>query len=351
MRALATTLVLVATTAAAAPPGDAGVDTSPAPALAAPAAAAPVAAPAQPAPAPGATAERPPASVVPTQAVIDRLGQGDRLLLEGDRRGALFAYQDAVYAQPGYAPARVRLGRAYLALRYPDFAIAQAEEALAVDPASAEARKLLEEARAAPPRPTVAAPAAAPAGARVFKLSPEPEGEPVRIPAAATAGGAAGSAGIAAPVPVAGGAAAPAAGAAAVAGAAAAGPPSAAQKQAAAQHYRTALGFLQRRDWTSAVAALSDAILADPTLAVAYSARGSAQFGLRKYRDAAEDYSAAMRLNPRLGTPVYGLAECYRVLGDGKRAAELYERYAHSGAADVRDDLRALATRRAQELR
>lgn len=329
MRALATTLVLVATTAAAAPPGDAGVDTSPAPALAAPAAAAPVAAPAQPAPAPGATAERPPASVVPTQAVIDRLGQGDRLLLEGDRRGALFAYQDAVYAQPGYAPARVRLGRAYLALRYPDFAIAQAEEALAVDPASAEARKLLEEARAAPPRPKLGAavapsapaasltPASAPPGGRVFKLTPDGGAAPVA----------------AAPAP------------------AADAPVSASQRQLGAQHYRAALAYLQHREWASAVAALSDAILADPTLAVAYSARGSAQFGLGKYREASEDYAAAMRLDPGLATPVYGLAECYRVLGDGKKAAELYDRYAASGSADVRADLRALARKRADDLR
>jgi Tfp pilus assembly protein PilF len=144
---------------------------------------------------------------------------------------------------------------------------------------------------------------------------------------------------------------APAAGGTADAPAAAPAPDATAQKQVAAQHYRTALGFLQQRDWAKAVAALSDAILADPTLAVAYSARGSAQFGLGKYRDAAEDYGAAVRLDPRLGTPVYGLAECHRVLGDGKRAAEMYERYARSTAADVREDLRSIAARRAQELR
>jgi tetratricopeptide (TPR) repeat protein len=123
------------------------------------------------------------------------------------------------------------------------------------------------------------------------------------------------------------------------------------QPQVAAQRYRAALGLLEARDWAKAVAALSDAILADPTLAVAYSARGSAQFGLGKYRDAAEDYVAAIRLDARLGTPIYGLAECYRVLGDGKKAAEMYERYAGSAAADVREDLRALAMKRARELR
>ncbi len=124
-----------------------------------------------------------------------------------------------------------------------------------------------------------------------------------------------------------------------------------AQAQAAATHYRTALGQLQNREWSKAVAELSDAILANPKLAVAYSARGSAQFGLGKYREAAEDYRIATQLDPKLGTPVYGLAECYRVLGDGKKAAEMYDRYARSSAPDVRDDLRALAAKRADELR
>lgn len=330
MRALATALVLVATSASAAPPGEpaaaeaAAID--PSPSATAPTAA-PVTAASPAAPASSAAPAR--AAVVPAQPVIDRLGEGDRLLLAGDARGALFAYQDAVYAQPTYAPARVRLGRAYLALRYPDLAIEQAEAALAEDPDSAEASKLLEEARAAPPRPKLGAavapsapaasltPASAPPGGRVFKLTPDGGAAPVA----------------AAPAP------------------AADAPVSASQRQLGAQHYRAALAYLQHREWASAVAALSDAILADPTLAVAYSARGSAQFGLGKYREASEDYAAAMRLDPGLATPVYGLAECYRVLGDGKKAAELYDRYAASGSADVRADLRALARKRADDLR
>lgn len=378
MRALATWLVLVVTSASAAPAQAQGAgEAATAPADLATTTAAP-AAPAADVDAP--TARR---AVVPLQAVVDKVGQGDRLSLAGDHRGALFAYQDAVYLQPAYAPARVRLGRAYLALRYPEQAIAQAEAALADDPDSAEARTLLDEARAAPARPkagapvapaapapaapTPAAPAPVKPGGRVFKLTQEGEPAPARpaagSPAGSTgasavpraAGGAAGAAatgGVAAPVAIAEVGAAAAGGArAAPADAEAAEPPSAAQKQVAALHYRTALGFLQNRDWAKAVAALSDAILADPTLAVAYSARGSAQYGLGKYRDAAEDYTAAIRLDGKLGTPIYGLAECYRVLGDGKRAAEMYERYAQSTASDVRDDLRAIAAKRAKELR
>jgi hypothetical protein len=98
-------------------------------------------------------------------AVVAKLDEGDRAFAAGDYRGALFAYQDAVYLQPVSAVARVRLGRAYLALRYPEQAQAQAEQALAVDPASADARRLAEDCgRAPPPRPVVpAAPPATPA--------------------------------------------------------------------------------------------------------------------------------------------------------------------------------------------
>jgi tetratricopeptide (TPR) repeat protein len=114
-------------------------------------------------------AARPP--VVPTAALLEKLGKGDRLFLAGDHRNALFAYQDAVYLQPGYAPARVRLGRAYLALRYPEQAAAQAQAALAADPGNAEASELLASATAAPARPAAPdAPAAG--GGHVFRLVP-----------------------------------------------------------------------------------------------------------------------------------------------------------------------------------
>jgi tetratricopeptide (TPR) repeat protein len=266
--------------------------------------------------------------------------------------------------------------------------MAQAEAALAEDPDDGEARKLLEDARAAPPRPKpdAAAPVAAgaaaapaPSGAaagarpppRVYKLSAEGDGQAAKPSAPTARAGGAGAAGgassaTAAPAAEVAAGAAGSAGAAAITAAPVAvaapvpvvaprgdepAPAPAAQKKVAAQHYRTALGFLQSRDWAKAVAALSDAILADPTLAVAYSARGSAQYGLGKYRDAADDYSAAIRLDPKLATPVYGLAECYRVLGEGKKAADMYEQYAGSTAPDVRGDLRALAVKRAKELR
>lgn len=329
-----------------------------------------------------------PAPVVPTQALVEKLGQGDRLLLAGDYRNALFAYQDAVYMQPRYAPGRVKLGRAYLALRYPAQAIAQAEAALAADPENADAKKLLEEAKNPPARASVGSqtpapqPEAAlqaggaaavapstsgrPASPRVFRFTPEPDATPPMTapPPAATPPAAAERIVTIAPAPSSGAAdpqqaAAPAFEGriaaeplpAATASDAASGAAPAPSPATAAQHYRAALVQLQNREWAKAVSELSSAILADPKLAVAHAARGSAYFGLGKYREAAEDYRGALLLDPKLATPAYGLAECYRVLGDAKHAVEMYERYARSRAADVREDLRTIAAKRAQELR
>jgi tetratricopeptide (TPR) repeat protein len=424
MRALASTLLLLATPALAVLPevGPAGVSApvqlgaaaastgagapTVAPVLMQPAreAAAPAARlPVQlgpgtrlaPAATPGAAADAPTASaptpakpaapVVPTQATIEKIGLGDRLYLAGDYRNALFAYQDAVFQQPRYPPARVRLGRAYLALRYPALAIAQAEAALAEDPASVEAGKLVEESKnpsarpaAAPPPPAGPTSPGAEQGSarnapRVYRFTPDAEaaaGSPGTPPPGRRDGATAPSHAVDPVVAVV--VAAPAdpepastrrssdvrvfqAPGAAPPPDAASPPPSSGTASppgvTAAQHYRTALGHLQNRDWGKAVAELSDAIRVDPKLAVAYAARGSAQFGLGKYGDAAEDYRAALVLDPALATPVYGLAECYRVLGDAKRAAEMYERYSRAGSSDVREDLRAIAAKRAQELR
>jgi tetratricopeptide (TPR) repeat protein len=320
MRALASTLVLLAPLHLAAPraatlePVGAGTASD---AAVAPAAPVPVRTPAP----------------APSQAVVEKLGHGDRLFLAGEYRNALFAYQDAVYAAPRHPPARVRLGRAYLVLRYPAQAIVQAEAALAEEPDAVDAKTLLEEARAAAARAqgaaagvqTTTATPAAPAGdaapprtgPRTFKLTPEPGA----VAAAAASSGT------------------PAATAS-----------RAATSAAAAQHYRTALGLLQHTEWEQAATELTKAIAADPKLSVAYSARGNAYFGLARYREAADDYKAALGLDPNMATPLYGLAECQRLLGHGD-AAELYRRYAESRAPDVREDLRALAKKRAGEVR
>jgi tetratricopeptide (TPR) repeat protein len=293
--------------------------------------AAPAATPAA-TPAPLPVAVRP-----PSPAFLDKLSYADRLFVAGDFRNALFAYQDAVYLDPSDARARVRLGRAYAAMRYPAQAHAQYEKALELDPAFGEARRAMEELRTPPATPAaVAAPAkatpvvipaapvekVAPAPAvsaephtqvRVYKLPVEADEPPPRREAAA----------------------------------AEAQPPDA---PSPAQRYRAALDHMAKREFARAVTELDDAIAQDPRLAVAYVARASAQFGLARYREASDDYKAALGLDPSMATPLYGLAECQRLLGDGG-AAELYGRYAESRAPDVREDLRALAKKRATELR
>jgi tetratricopeptide (TPR) repeat protein len=333
------------------------------------------AAPAPSAPAtPGAAVPAAPAQPPPplSQAAVEKLGQGDRAFLVHDYRNALFAYQDAVYLAPRSAVARVKLGRAYLALRYAARAVEQAELALAADPASADARRLLDEAknpvarpapaaaaRTQPPRsaPTAVAPAAAPIAAaappkpRVYRLTPEsnavaPAGGPPASPAPHAAREAAAPRSRLDPA-AAEGPRTVAVGAATLDPAA----PAQAAGLTAGQRYRAALAQLQAREFAKADETLTDAILIEPRLAVAHAARASARFGLRRYREAATDYRTALELDPGLGTPLYGLAECYRVLGDAGSAAEMYARYARSGASDVREDLREIASRRAQELR
>ncbi|HET7825899.1 MAG TPA: tetratricopeptide repeat protein [Anaeromyxobacter sp.] len=303
--------------------------------------------------APAAAAPSPGVPVPMTAAAIERMGQGDRAFLERDFRNALFAYTDAAYMAPTSAAPRVKMGRAYLALRYPERAIEQAEKALALDPGNADARKLVEEARAAAaaaPPPAGAAPTAAAPAPRVFKYVPEsdaapPPPSPPPAPAPAkprvelvppAAAAAAPVPAVSAPEPV-------------RAPAPTAAPP--AEGPTAAQRYREGLALLRDREFEKAIAAFSEAVTLDPKLAVAFAARASARFALGAYRGAANDYRKAIDLDPKLATPLYGLAECHRVLGERKEAAEMYRRYAESRAPDVRDDLRATAAKRAEELK
>lgn len=300
-------------------------------------------------------------------AVIEKISQGDRAFLERDFRNALFAYMDAAYLAPTSAVPRVKVGRAYLAMRYPARAIEQAEKALAMDPENAEARKLIEEARSAPgaAEAAVSAPAAKPSAAapapRVYRFVPEADAPPPAAaaatpppPRAASAGG--GRADPPSPPPRAAGTPAPApspvVAAAPVPIRAPAAPeaPPAPPGASAAQRYRQGLDHIRDRDFQKAIAVLDEAVALDPRLAVAYAARASARFALGAYREAADDYRTAIGLDAKLSTPLYGLAECLRALGQRKEAAEMYRRYAESQAPDVRDDLRALAAKKAHEL-
>lgn len=291
-----------------------------------------------PAPVPARPAEP------PSQALIEKLGAGDRAFLAGDHRAALFLYQDATYLAPTAAAPRIRLARAYAALRYPSQAEGQLLQVLDLDPTNAEAKALLEELKNPPAHPAPAPPAA-PArpggegaagatGARVYKLTPEAQAPAV---AAAPPPLSAPAAPVAAPVAP----QAPPPGAAAAAEPA--GP-------SAADLYRAGVAQVGRREFAQAVDSFNRALERSPDLVLAYEARASARFGLAQYREAALDYQAALSANPERASPLWGLAECYRLLGD-RRAVEAYERYAESAAADVTERQRDLARKRSRELR
>lgn len=121
-------------------------------------------------------------------------------------------------------------------------------------------------------------------------------------------------------------------------------PPAAGTPQATAREaYERGVRLVSSRDYTAAVQALTEALAADPTLAVAYTARGSANIGLRRYYEAAADYQDALRLDPSRASPLYGLAVAYAALGRPGDARTYYERYAASTAPDVRADFQAQA--------
>jgi tetratricopeptide (TPR) repeat protein len=124
--------------------------------------------------------------------------------------------------------------------------------------------------------------------------------------------------------------------------------PPAGDQQEASRHYRSALTMIGARDFKGAVIELDQALQLSPQLGVAVAARASAFYGLGRYQDAARDYESALVMVPQLATPLYGLAEAYRHLGD-PRAGEYYTRYARSDASDVRPELREAARKRAAQ--
>ncbi len=274
-----------------------------------------------PAPAPGAEVAAPLAP--PASVLVEKLGAGDRAYLSGDHRTALFAYQDAVYLDSTSVAARIRLARAYLRLGHPGQAEQQLKLALDLDPASAEARKLLEE-LASPPQP---ARAAAPAVLPGAMPRPAPATPPSQLVYRLTED----------------------AGASPAAGALPAIAPVVKEPQEASRRYRSALTMIGARDFNGAIVELDRALELDPQFGAAISARASAFYGLGRYREAARDYQLALMLAPHLATPLYGLAESFRHLDD-PRAAEYYARYAESDATDVRPDLRVTARQRLEQL-
>jgi tetratricopeptide (TPR) repeat protein len=301
----------------AVPPAPAPAASASPPAAAAAAPSAPPSPPAAaaPAPAPSSGAARTivhaaPVPAGPSSAIVAkaRLADGDRAFEAKDFHAALFAYQDAVMAEPGNAQARVRAGRAYARLGYAEEAAEQWNLALAADPTNAEASQLL-----------------AAGGGRKVELSPVPPA-PLSEPGMPVV--------VAAPSQDEEGARRHyAAGAALVREAEAAG------KQEA-----------QAKKYLDALAELNKAVSLHPGYANALIARGSARVGLGQLREAVEDYWAAQAADPSLAAPLFGLAEAYRSLGETERAAQMYRAFASSNAPDAQPTLKAYALKSAEAL-
>jgi tetratricopeptide (TPR) repeat protein len=118
----------------------------------------------------------------------------------------------------------------------------------------------------------------------------------------------------------------------------------------ARERYTTAVRLINERRYAEALSALDEALQKRPGYGVALVARGSAQMGLLHYEAAAADYSAARSADPALASPLFGLAEAYRAMGQTAKAALLYRDYAASPASDVQQPLKEYALRNAQLL-
>ncbi|WP_163868364.1 tetratricopeptide repeat protein [Myxococcus eversor] len=227
-----------------------------------------------------------------------RIRDGDALMKERRYREAAFAFLDASHADAGHVEALFKLGNALAVLGYYGQAVEKWETATRLTQDTAirqSAQDNITRARA-----------------KLAQVGASPQ----------AAGQAPGSGPVADPT-----------------------------RAQARRAYEQGVQRIGARDFATALTHLTLAIQLEPMLAVAYTARGSANIGLRRYAEAAADYQFALELEPQSASPLYGLAESYRALGRNAEARGLYERYAASSAADVRVQLQEESRQKATKLR
>jgi tetratricopeptide (TPR) repeat protein len=220
---------------------------------------------------------------------------GDKAVAARDFRTALFAYQDATREDPSSAVVMVKLADTYARLGHDPEAIEYYSRALRLEPKNTAAAQGLGNSRErmamlAPPPPR----------------REEPPPRPLETKTVDEAG--------------------------------------------ARERYTAAVKMINDRRYADAVPVLDEALQRKPGYGVALVARGSAHMGLLQYEAAAADYSAARASEPSLASPLFGLAEAYRAMGQGTTAAQLYKEYAASPSPDVQPLLRDYASRNAQAL-
>ncbi len=247
------------------------------------------------------SAATPPAPATPasnTNLSITRVRDGDALMKERRYREATFAYLDATHADPGNVEALFKLGNALAVLGYYAQAVERWNRVAQLTPDATIRQSALDN--------------VAKAQARIAQQGGSPQAQGV---------------------------------------APGFGPVADTTRAQARRAYEQGVQRIQARDYSGALQSLTQAIQLEPTLSVAYTARGSAYIGLRRYTEAAADYEYALRLAPDVASPLYGLGESYRMLGRNAEARSFYERYATSTAKDVRPELQAEARQNAERLR
>ncbi|WP_426736592.1 tetratricopeptide repeat protein [Myxococcus faecalis] len=227
-----------------------------------------------------------------------RIRDGDALMKERRYREAAFAFLDASHADEGHVEALFKLGNALAVLGYYGQAVEKWESAIQLTKDAAIRQSAQDN--------------IARARTKMAQSGASPQ----------AAGQAPGS-----------------------------GPVAETTRAQARRAYEQGVQRIGSRDFATALTHLTQAIQLEPMLAVAYTARGSANIGLRRYAEAAADYQFAMELEPQAASPLYGLAESYRALGRNAEARGLYERYAASSAADVRPQLQEESRQKAVKLR
>jgi tetratricopeptide (TPR) repeat protein len=263
------------------------------------AAPAPTAPPTPPTPVAAAPSVPPPPIVaINTNLSITRVRDGDALMKERRYREATFAYLDATHADPGNVEALFKLGNALAVLGYYAQAVVHWNRVAQLTPDAAIRQSALDN--------------VAKAQVRLTQQGGSPQAQGV---------------------------------------APGFGPLAETTRAQARRAYEQGVQRIQARDYAGALQSLTQTIQLEPTLAVAYIARGSTYIGLRRYAEAAVDYEYALRLAPDMASPLYGLGEFYRMLGRNAEARAHYERYATSTAKDVRPELQAEARQSAERLR
>jgi tetratricopeptide (TPR) repeat protein len=217
------------------------------------------------------------------------MAAGDKAYAAKDFRTALFAYQDATREDPSSAIVLVKLADTYARMGHDPEAIEYFTRALKLDRGNSTASQGLAAARE-----------------RLAILSPPPKpAEP---------------------------------------------PPKVVDEAGARERYTAAVKMINDRKYAESLPILDEALQKKPGYGVALVARGSAHMGLLQYDAAAADYTAARAADPLLASPLFGLAEAYRALGQSAKAADFYREYAASTAPDVQPQLRDYAARNAQAL-